>query len=133
MSKIKPDFQDEIISQYGMKITHTSVIPPYTDFTDLVKVSQNLKSFDLGGYFYLNLPDLKNYLIWSNRTDSKRKTICRAANAYFAILSLFCEMTCRFCGSEIRDMSETCPKKTGHVSDMSRFLGHVRDMSPKSG
>ena len=38
MSKIKPDFHDEIISRYDIKITYTSAIPPYSDFTDLVKV-----------------------------------------------------------------------------------------------
>ena len=36
--KIKPDFQDEIISQYDINMTHNSIIPPYTDFMDLVKV-----------------------------------------------------------------------------------------------
>ena len=51
------------------------------------KVSQNQKSFNLGRYFYLNLPDLKNYLFWSHRTDSKGKTILPLNNAYFAILS----------------------------------------------
>ena len=50
-------------------------------------MSQNQKSFDLGKYFYLNLPDLKNYLFWSHGTDSKGKRIIHLNNAYFAILS----------------------------------------------
>ena len=63
MSKIKPDFHDEIISQYDMKITHTSVIPPYTDFTDLLKVFYIHKKNFLGDIVLLKVPDLKNYLI----------------------------------------------------------------------
>ena len=53
----------------------------------LAKVSQNQKSFDLRKYFYLNLPDLKNYLFWSHRTNSKGKTDLPVNNGYFAILS----------------------------------------------
>ena len=87
MGKTRLDFHDVIIRRYAINMTYTSVIPPYTDFTDLVKVSQNLKSFDLGGYFYLNLPDLKNYLFWTDRTDFKEKINVPLNNAYFAILS----------------------------------------------
>ena len=50
-------------------------------------MSQNRRSFDLGKQFYLNLPDLKNYVFWSNRTDSQRKPNLPLDNAYFAILS----------------------------------------------
>ena len=50
-------------------------------------MSQNLKSFDLGKQFYLNLPYLKNYVFWRDRTDSKGKTNSTLNNAYFAILS----------------------------------------------
>ena len=59
----------------------------YRELEHLAKVSQNQKSFDLGRYFYRNLPDLKNYLFWSHRTDSKGKTNLPVNNAYFAILS----------------------------------------------
>ena len=68
-------------------MTHFTFIMSYRDFCHLAKVSQNQKSFNLGRYFYLNLPDLKNYLLWTDTTDSKGKTNLTLNNAYFAILS----------------------------------------------
>ena len=68
-------------------MTYFSFIMSYRDVGHLAKVSQNPKSFDLVKLFYLNLPDLKNYLFWTDRTDSKGKTNLHVNNAYFAILS----------------------------------------------
>ena len=59
----------------------------YRDLEDLAKVSQNQKIFDLGKHFSRNLPDFKNYLFWTDRTDSKEKSNVHLNNAYFAILS----------------------------------------------
>ena len=87
MHKSEHELYDKIIDRYDINMTYFSFIMSYRDLEHLAKVSQNQKSFDLGKYFYLNLPDLKNYLFWTDRTDSEEKTIWLPANAYFAILS----------------------------------------------
>ena len=87
MLKIEHEWYDMIIGRYDIIMTYFSFIMPYRDQSHLAKVSQNLKSFDLGRYFYLNLPDLKNYLFWTDRTDFKEKINVPLNNAYFAILS----------------------------------------------
>ena len=87
MLKIEHEWYDKIIGRYDINMTYFSFIMSYRDEGHLAKVSQNQKSFNLGRYFYLNFPDLKNYLFWSHRTDSKGKTILTLNNAYFAILS----------------------------------------------
>ena len=87
MHKSEHEWQDKIIGQYDINMTYFTFIMSYRDFEHLAKVSQNQKSFNLGKYFYLNLPYLKNYLFWTNRTNSEVKTIWLPANAYFAILS----------------------------------------------
>ena len=99
MRKIECDLYDKIIGRYDMNMTYIIKIMSYRDFNHLVKVSQNRKSFDLGKYFYLNFPDLKNYRFWSHRTDSKVKTIFPVRNTYFAILS----------------QNEKCPEKCVHI------------------
>ena len=68
---------------FGMTFIHMSL-----GFTGLAKVSQNPKSFDLGKYFYLNFLNLENYLIWTDRTDSKPILRWDPANAYFWILDI---------------------------------------------
>ena len=87
MLKIEHEWYDMIIGRYDINMTYFSFIMSYRDLGHLVKVSQNPKSFDLGQYFEQNFPDLKNYLIWTHRTDFKGKNILRVINAYFAILS----------------------------------------------
>ena len=87
MHKIEHEWYDTIIGQYDINMTYIDFIMSYCDLGHLAKVSQNQKTFDFGKYFYLNLPDLKNYLFWSHRTDSKGKTNLHVNNAYFAILS----------------------------------------------
>ena len=87
MHKIEHEWYDMIIGRYDINMTYFSFIMSYRNFCHLAKVSQNQKSFNLGKYFYLNLQDLKNYLFWTDRTDSEVKTIWLPANAYFAILS----------------------------------------------
>ena len=73
MLKIEHEWYDMIIGRYDINMTYFSFIMSYRDQSHLAKVSQNHNSFDLGRYFYLNFPDLKNYLFWSHRTDSKGK------------------------------------------------------------
>ena len=87
MLKIEHEWYDKIIGRYDINMTYFSFIMSYRDQSHLAKVSQNLQSFDLGRYFYLNLPDLKNYLFWTDRTDFKEKINVPLNNAYFAILS----------------------------------------------
>ena len=87
MYKIEHEWYDKIIGWYDINMTYIDFIMSYRDFCHLTKVSQNQKSFDLGNYFYLNLPDLKNYLFWTDRTHSKGKTNIPLNNDYFAILS----------------------------------------------
>ena len=87
MPKIEHEWYDKIIGRYDINMTYFSFIMSYRAVSYLKKVSQNQKSFDLRKHFYLNLLDLKNYLFWTNRTDSKPFFRCPAANAYFAILS----------------------------------------------
>ena len=87
MHKIEHEWYDMIIGRYGINMTYFSFIMSYHNFCHLVKVSQNQKSFNLEKYIYLNLLDLKNYLFWSDITDSGVKTIWLSANAYFTILS----------------------------------------------
>ena len=74
MHKIEYEWYDKIIGRYDINMTYFSFIMSYRDLEHLAKVSQNQKTFDLGRYFYLNLPDFKNYLFWTDRTDSKEKT-----------------------------------------------------------
>ena len=66
---------------FGMIFIHVSL-----GFTDLAKVSQNPISFNLGKYLYLNFLNLENYLIWTDRTDSKPILRWDPVNAYFWIL-----------------------------------------------
>ena len=85
--KIEHKWYDKIIDRYDINMTYFSFIMSYRAESHLAKVSQNKKSFDLGKQFYLNFPDLKNYLFWTDRTDSKGKTILHVNNAYFVILN----------------------------------------------
>ena len=87
MHKIEHEWYDMIIGRYDINMTYFSFIMSYRNFCHLAKVSQNQESFNLGKYIYLNLPDLKNYLFWTDRTNSEVKTIWLPANAYFATLS----------------------------------------------
>ena len=87
MHKIHHEWYDKIFGRYDINMTYFSFIMSYRDEGHLAKVSQNQKCFDLRKYFYLNLSDLKNYLFWNDKTDSKRKTNLPVNNAYFAILS----------------------------------------------
>ena len=80
MHKIEHEWYDKIIGRYDINMTYFPFIMSYRDQSHLAKVSQNLKSFNLGRYFYLNLPDLKNYHIWSHLTDSKRKNFWSPGN-----------------------------------------------------
>ena len=87
MYKIEHEWYDKIIGRYDINMTYFDFIMSYRNLEHLAKVSQNQKTFDSGNYFYLNLPDLKNYLFWTDRTDSKGKTNVHVNNAYFVILS----------------------------------------------
>ena len=62
MTKIEHEWYDKIIGRYDINMTYFSFIMSYRDEGHLAKVSQNQKSFNSEWYFYLNLPDLKNYL-----------------------------------------------------------------------
>ena len=103
--KIEHEWYDKIIGRYDLNMTYLTFIMLYRNLEHLAKLFQNPKSFDLGRYFYLNLPDLKNYLFWTDRTDSKGKTNVPLNNAYFAILS----------------QNQKCPQKCLHMKIPSHF------------
>ena len=81
MLKIEHEWYDMIIGRYDINMTYFSFIMSYRDQSHLVKVSQNQKSFDLRNSPKSKVPDLKNYLIWTVRTDSKQKTFWDPGNA----------------------------------------------------
>ena len=101
--KIEHEWYDMIIGRYDINMTYFSFIMSYRNFCHLAKVSQNQNSFDFGNYFYLKLPDFKNFLFWNHRTDSKGKTNFTLRNAYFAILS----------------QNQKCPQKCLHLAKVS--------------